>query len=142
MKGPGEVVEAIIERVFGRHEAAAIGELFAPALVEAVRTHYDELLAGFPDLAVTTDMLVTQDDLVAARLTLSGTHAGSFAGVPASGRFMSWGSMRFYRVGDGRVVETWAIQDRLGLFQQLGLVEEGIGGIRWAAGSPRGTSRP
>ena len=56
-----------------------------------------------------------------ARLTVSGRHTGGpFAGVPATGRFASWGSIRIYRIEGGKVVETWAMQDRLGLLQRLG----------------------
>jgi predicted ester cyclase len=62
-------------------------------------------------------------------------HRGTFAGVPPTERRIEYGAMRFYRIGGGRVVASWAVQDRLGLFQQLGLVPDGLGGVNWAAGS-------
>jgi len=36
-------------------------------------------------------------------------------------------------VANGKVVETWATQDRLALMEQLGLVQS-TGGVSWAAG--------
>lgn len=131
-----QLVRDLLQRVFCRHDASAIDEYFAESLVPAVRTHYEELVRGFPDLIVSVNELVAEGEYVAARLTLRGTHRGTFAGVAATERSMVWGSMRFYRIEDGRVAETWAIQDRLSLFKQLGLVQADIGEVSWAAAPP------
>ncbi len=131
-----QLVRELLQRIFGQHDAAAIDEYFMANLAPSVRTHYDELVRGFPDLAVSVNEIIAEGDYVAARLTLRGTHRGPFAGVPATERAMVWGSMRFYRIEDGMVAETWAIQDRLSLFQQLGLVQSEIGGVSWAAAPP------
>lgn len=56
--------------------------------------------------------------------------------MEATGRMLTWGSFRFYRVRDGRVVASWAMQDRLGLFQQLGLVPPLEDLVHWAADQP------
>jgi predicted ester cyclase len=44
-----------------------------------VTEHFRELIAAFPDLQVTIEEpgLVAEGDLVAMRLTVSGTHAGA-----------------------------------------------------------------
>src|SRR5689334_4365999 len=42
-------------------------------------------LGGFSDLRVTVHRLVTEDDRVAAAITLRGTHDGRFAGLAATG---------------------------------------------------------
>ena len=52
-----------------------------------------------------------------------------------SGQRPAAGSERIYRVEDGKVVETWAMQDRLGLLQQLGAVAAGLE-VTWAGGGP------
>jgi SnoaL-like polyketide cyclase len=72
---------------------------------------------------------------VVARLLLRGRHDGPFAGRSGTGAVASWGSIRIYRVEDGKVVETWAMQDRLGLLQQLGAVAAGQE-VNWAGGGP------
>jgi predicted ester cyclase len=82
------------------------------------------------------DRLIADGDMVVARLALRGTHTGLFAGQPATGRVAAWSSIRIYRVADGMVVETWAMQDRLRLLQQLGAVPAVID-VNWAAGPPR-----
>ena len=43
-------------------------------------------------------------------------------------------SIRIYRIVDNKIVDTWAMQDRLGLMEQLGLVQSAGGKINWASG--------
>jgi predicted ester cyclase len=71
-----------------------------------------------------------------ARLTLMGTHAGPFAGRDGSGQRVRWSSIRIYRVAGGKVVQPWAMQDRLGLLQQLGALPE-LQPVNWAGGNQR-----
>ena len=67
---------------------------------------------------------------------LSATHTGPFAGRAGTGERVSFASHRMYRVADGKIVETWAMQDRLGLLDQLGLVSIAAADINWAGGRP------
>jgi predicted ester cyclase len=46
-------------------------------------------------------------DLVAMRGTLQGVHRGTFAGIPATGRFVSAPLMIIYRIAAGRIAEHW-----------------------------------
>jgi predicted ester cyclase len=67
--------------------------------------------------------LVGEGDLVAQHLTMHGAHRASsmplLAGVPATGRPMSWTFIHLWRVADGMIVEHWACRDDLGLLEQL-----------------------
>ena len=111
--------------------------LLRPRPREEVAEHYQQLLGGFPDLQVRIeDELIAEGDLVVARHTLTGTHTGPFAGRDASGRFARWSSIRIYRIDGGKVVQTWAMQDRLGL-QQLGALPE-LEPVNWAGGRKSG----
>jgi hypothetical protein len=74
-----------------------------------------------------------EGDEVAVRLMVSGTHdRGPFGQQPPSGRRLAWASFRFFRLAEGQIVETWAMQDRLGLMQQLGAVPSAGANIHWA----------
>ena len=47
---------------------------------------------------------------------------GDFAGMPASGKHARWDAVHMYRMDGGKIVEHWAIQDQLGMLQQLGFI--------------------
>jgi steroid delta-isomerase-like uncharacterized protein len=79
--------------------------------------------AAFPDLHVTVEDLIAEDDKVAARVTVSGTHRGVFLGtIQPTGKYVTWTGIDLIRVAGGRIVERWSQRDLLGLMQQLGVV--------------------
>jgi len=78
--------------------------------------------AAFPDLFMSVDMVIAQDDLVGEVLTLRGTHTGSFLGIPATGKPVEIRSVNVCRIEDGLVRERWGASDDLGLLQQLGIL--------------------
>jgi steroid delta-isomerase-like uncharacterized protein len=132
-----QLIFGLVDEVWNHHNAAAIDRYFGPGLREEVTDDYQQLLRGFPDLQVRIeDDLIAEGDMVVALLTVMGTHTGTFAGRDASGRFARWSSIRIYRIGDGKVAETWAMQDRLGLLQQLGALPELLP-VNWAGGNQR-----
>jgi steroid delta-isomerase-like uncharacterized protein len=80
---------------------------------------FEMMKRAFPDLEAQVDDLVAAEDKVAIRLTLRGTHAGEFQGVPATGRKIRYVSHEFYRVTNGLVAEEWICSDMASLFRQL-----------------------
>jgi predicted ester cyclase len=66
-----------------------------------------------------------QEDLVAARLLITGTQDGAFMGLPASGRTVAAPTVNFWRIEDGRLAEHWEVTDGLTFMQQLGVVAGG-----------------
>jgi len=96
--------------------------------------HVQQFLTAFPDVQVTIDDLIAEGDKVVARLSVNGTNTGPFAGKPASGNKIKFQSIRIFRIADNKIVETWAMQDRLGLMEQVGLMQSAGGDVNWAAG--------
>jgi predicted ester cyclase len=136
-----QLVSGLVDEVWNQHDAAAIDRYFGSGLREEVAEHYQQLLCGFPDLQVTIeDDLIAEGHRVLAGLTLMGTHTGPFAGRGGSGQLVRWSSIRIYRVADGKVVETWTMQDRLGLLQQLGAVRE-LEPVNWASSNQSSSAR-
>lgn len=127
------LVQHLVDELWNRGAAGAIEAFFAPELAQVVAQHYHELVAAFSNLEVVIDDIIAEGDKVAARLTIAGTHdAGPFAGQPPTGKRVRYSSFRFYRLADGKVVETWAMQDRLGLLQQLGATPSPNADVEWA----------
>ncbi|WP_308847965.1 ester cyclase [Luteibacter sp.] len=77
---------------------------------------------AFPDLEVTVDKQVAEQDLVAVRWTARGTNTGTGNGIPATGRAVEIGGTTLFRMADGRIAEEWTCADSLSLMRQLGML--------------------
>lgn len=76
--------------------------------------------AAFPDLNITVDHMVADDDNVAIACTVTDTHQGNFLGVPATGQRISARGVQIARFQNGQIVERWGSSDQLGILQQIG----------------------
>lgn len=77
---------------------------------------------AFPDLKPTIRDILAEDDKVAARIGLEGTHAGDFMGVAPTGNRVATELFEIVRIDGGKIAERWVLRDRLGEFQQLGVL--------------------
>ena len=114
-------------------------EFFAPEYVEhstdtdmsweTGKQAVKEFQQAFTGGNVTFDLVVGEDDMVAVRETIRGTHTGSFMGVPATGKHVKICNNFIVKVTDGKIVEAWITFDSLSLLQQIGALPpiEGIG---------------
>jgi steroid delta-isomerase-like uncharacterized protein len=83
---------------------------------------YTALWGGFPDLTIDIEELVGEGDKVVWRVIASGTHTGTFQGVPATGKAVKFGAHYTFRCEHGKIVERWSTIDRLAILTQLGAV--------------------
>jgi len=81
---------------------------------------YGGLVTGFPDLTIHVDDLVGEGDKVVWRITASGTHKGTFQGVPATGKSAKFGAHYTFRIEHGKIVERWSTIDRVAVLMQIG----------------------
>jgi len=77
-------------------------------------------LAAFPDLTPDVRHLVQEGDLVSAWLSYTGTHRADFAGVPASGRKVTFAEWDLLRIRDGKVIEITQYCDLFAIMSQIG----------------------
>ncbi|HET8626062.1 MAG TPA: ester cyclase [Thermomicrobiales bacterium] len=97
--------------------------------VEGVKQWVTTLRRAFPDLRAIVEDEVAEGDTVVQRLTLSGTHAGLFLGLPPTAARATWQVVAIQRVGpDGKVAEHRVVADHLGLLRQLGAIPA-VGGV-------------
>jgi steroid delta-isomerase-like uncharacterized protein len=88
---------------------------------EDVKHEVEAFRAAFPDAYATIEDIISEGDMVAFRFVLRGTHQGSFASLPATGKKVTMTGMDFIRIANGKLAELWSNQDTLGWLQQLGL---------------------
>jgi steroid delta-isomerase-like uncharacterized protein len=93
-----------------------------PLDLEGVKQFYSGLWDAFPDLRITIEDMVGEEDRVAWRLTVNGTHESEFRGVPATGTEVTFAAQYIFRFRNGKIVERWTNLDRLGVMVQLGAV--------------------
>ncbi len=135
---PAEENKALFRRAYeelwNRGNLSVADELIAPDFInhaaspgsnrgsESMRGSVIWARNAFPDLHFEIEELVAEGDIVAGRLTMSGTHQGSLMGEPPTGRSLRTNHMHFVRFRDGKVVEHWGARDALGMMRQLGMV--------------------
>jgi steroid delta-isomerase-like uncharacterized protein len=79
------------------------------------------LRESFPDVNITIEELVVEDDKIVMRYTERGTLTGRpFLGIEAGGQAYAKPGTTVYRVVGGRLAESWGVEDTLGWFRQLG----------------------
>lgn len=132
-----DLVRRLIETVQNGHHLERLEEFFDPHFVnhleppdddsalnavDRARLVFRQLFTAFPDLHVTIQQQVAEGDKVVTHKTFHGTHQGEFMGVAPTGRLITFAVIDILRLDRGKVVEHWAIQDRLALMQQLGML--------------------
>ncbi len=116
------VVRRLVEEVLNGGKLDVIDELYAPELAAEARDWIAPFLASFPDTRMEIVDLIAEGDRVAARFTCSGTHTGAWLGhAPTGRRFEQIDEAAIYRFRDGRIVESWGVEDTLRRLEQLGL---------------------
>ena len=78
-------------------------------------------LEGFPDLHLEVQGSAADEGMVAQRILFTGTHTGSFRGLPPTERRVRFSGLEINRMVDGKVAEHWFQMDAVTLFEQLGL---------------------
>jgi steroid delta-isomerase-like uncharacterized protein len=77
---------------------------------------------AFPDLRITADDIIAEEDKVVAIWTARGTHQGSFQGIAPTGKQVTVTGVAIYRFSGNKIEEMWGWRDALGLMQQLGVI--------------------
>jgi predicted ester cyclase len=128
-----DLIRREVETIWNRHMLEELSEFIGEDLLDESIEHAQQFLTAFPDVQVTIQDMIAEGDKVVARLRGVATNKGPFAGQPPTGKVVQIDSIRIYRIAGGKIVESWAMQDRLGLMEQLGLIRS-VEGVNWAAG--------
>ena len=91
---------------------------------QGYKEFHESMHAGFPDVNVTIEKILSDGDLVAAVYRVRGTHTGEFQGMPPTGKTVDITGTAVYRCHSGRVAEAWVYSDQMGMLQQMGLAPE------------------
>ncbi|HSM55582.1 MAG TPA: ester cyclase [Candidatus Sulfomarinibacteraceae bacterium] len=126
-----EIVRRYLE-AFAANDQGTLRELFSPEHTyhssagpvdgESRLQGINMFGAAFSDMDVTIHDHIAEGDTIATRLTWRAVHSGNFQGHPPTNKEIEVNGISIERVSDGKIAESWFIQDELGMMQQLGIL--------------------
>ncbi len=87
--------------------------------VQAMKNVVQSWLKGFPDLCVSNNIVISENDLVSIQWKAKGTHKGEFKGRTPTEKPVSYSGVTIYRITNGQIVEYWAYLDMQNLLSQI-----------------------
>jgi steroid delta-isomerase-like uncharacterized protein len=129
-----EILRRLFEELFNRGDLDVADEIVAPNYVnhnpapgetpglDGQKTFVSYLRSSFPDIHFKIEDMIAAEDKVVTRVSITGTHQGEFAGIPATGKFAQVSAINIHRISDGQIQEGWLNWDNLGFMQQLGAI--------------------
>lgn len=125
------ILRRFIEEIWNRGNLEVADELFHPAAITpdaplppgpaGIKTIASMFLQAFPDLVMTIEDVIAEDDKVVGRFTETATHKGDFMGIAPTGKQVKFTELAILRIANGQIIESWFQFDSLGLLNQLGL---------------------
>ena len=117
--GNVDVIDELVTTDFVNHDAALPEPMVGAAAAKATISGYR---SAFPDLRITVEEQIADDEGVATRWSAKGTHQGDLMGMSPTGKQATVTGITIDRIVDGRIAESWTNWDTLGMLQQLGAV--------------------
>jgi predicted ester cyclase/catechol 2,3-dioxygenase-like lactoylglutathione lyase family enzyme len=125
MTSPDEgkaLVRRLVE-IVNEGDLEALEDVTSGQIAEAVRHWIGPFRDSFPDFHMEVSDVISEGDTVVGHFKCSGTHAGEWQGIPASGRrFENVDEIYIFRVENGKLASATAVvEDNLTRMRQLGV---------------------
>jgi steroid delta-isomerase-like uncharacterized protein len=79
-----------------------------------------DFIKAFPDMKATPQVVVAENDMVAVLWNFNGTHKGTYLGIPATGKPVSFKMAEFMKISNGKIKEYWPAVDDTDLLLKIG----------------------
>jgi len=112
------IMHRVFEEGFNQGRLEVVDELFSTRFVdhstpeqaagtEGVKEYFAAVREAFPDMQVSIEDMVAEGEKVVVRTTWRGTHLGTYASIPASGRRVARTMIQIFRIVNGQIEEEW-----------------------------------
>jgi predicted ester cyclase len=108
----------------------AVNEIEHNSLVhqglDGVKQYFSDLITAFPDLHITIDHIIAEGNNVVVFTNTTGTPERQLmlkAGIPISGKHISFNTADLYRIANNKIVEHWDIVESVKMLQDLGAIK-------------------
>src|SRR6516165_8224211 len=116
-RGNLAVADEIIASDYIRHDP---GDPFPAHGPEDVKRIVTMLRTMLPDFRIEVEAMMADGDFVVSRYTSTAIDTVGFMGMPPTGKRIRAAANQIFRFADGKIVESWAARDDLGVLKQLG----------------------
>jgi predicted ester cyclase len=79
--------------------------------------------AAVPDLKVTVDKMIVAGDYVTVHMNFTGHFTGRFGQAQGKGQAVPFIATDLVKIENGRVTDSWHIEDNLALLQEMGIAK-------------------
>lgn len=127
-------MNSFIEEVINKKNLDAADKLVAENFIEEIpfpgqgpgrdglKYAINSMLTGFPDMHWTVLEQIAEGEKVVTRFSWTGTHQGSFMGIPPTNKKVEVWGVVIDVVRDNLFAESRIIMDTMGLLHQLGVM--------------------
>jgi steroid delta-isomerase-like uncharacterized protein len=119
-EGKFDLIDELVAADAVNHDPSTPSDMRELRGPEAFKRTVTMYRAAFPDLRISVDDIIAAADKVVLRWHSEGTHRGELAGLAPTGAHGSVTGISIDRWSNGKLVESWAEWDNLGLARQLG----------------------
>ena len=115
-----QLIAAAVDDAFHRNVCIGTPLPVRTTGVQALHDVFTTLCRAFPDLRLNIEDVITDNDKLVFRLSVTGTNLGDHLGRAPTGRRVRYDEIFIFRVAGGRITEMWGVVDALTLMKQLG----------------------
>src|SRR5436190_2624430 len=121
-------VQQMFDEVMNGHNLSAVGKYIAPGFLhhgipgakggpDGFAATLQGFLDGFPDMHVQPESVIAEGDTVVTRGYFTGTHKGTFMGIPGTGKQIRVDYIDVWKIQDDKAIENWVQMDAVGIMQ-------------------------
>ena len=112
------LMHRLYEEAFNRGDMSVVDELFSPAFrdlstpdqppgIEGVKSYITAVRTGFPDIHVTIEDMIAEEDKIAVRTVWHGTHLGTYEGIAPTGEHVTRTMIQLFHIVNGKIAQEW-----------------------------------
>jgi predicted ester cyclase len=112
----------LLDQVIAEDYIGVLGENGPAGFAQAIAP----VRMAFPDIKWTIEDLIAEGDKVMAKWSWKGTNTSSFNGIQPTHKEITHHAVNIFQFSDGKIIKAWMESDRLGFFQQIGVIPPGL----------------
>jgi steroid delta-isomerase-like uncharacterized protein len=112
-----ELLDELLSPTHALQSPTALGSEVGP---KEYKRQILKLLVGFPDVRITIEEIVGENEKIVVNWTFSGTHDSKLMGIPATHKKVSVDGITIHHVANGKIIDSFTSWDVLGFMKQLG----------------------